>query len=187
VIADPVVRNRGTIGGALCQADPSEDLSAVCAAVDARLVIRSTTRERVVDMHDFHRGPYETAVGPAEMLVEIRVPIHAHSAARTEGRPRVGDWAVVAAGASLDFHPTARSPRGPRARRRRRRHHRGHGPRRQKPSEKLFAKAAKLAQSACEPVSDQRGSADYKRHVVGVLTERVLKRATERALQTREV
>src|SRR4051794_15258981 len=51
VIADPVVRNRGTIGGALCQADPSEDLSAVCAAVGAKLVIRGPAGERVVDMH----------------------------------------------------------------------------------------------------------------------------------------
>jgi carbon-monoxide dehydrogenase medium subunit len=189
VIADPVVRNRGTIGGALCQADPSEDLSAVCAAVDARLVIRSTTDERVVDMHDFHRGPYETAVGPAEMLVEIRVPIHARSgSAYLKVDRRVGDWAVVAAGASLDFHPDgtiARAGLGLAAV--------GGDITAQtglegcKPSPKLFAKAAKLAQSACEPVSDQRGSADYKRHVVGVLTERVLKRATERALQMREV
>src|SRR4051795_12264343 len=55
VIADPVVRNRGTIGGALCQADPSEDLSAVCAAVKAQLVIRGLERgDRVVDMHAFH-------------------------------------------------------------------------------------------------------------------------------------
>src|SRR5262245_36199534 len=76
VIADPVVRNRGTIGGALCQADPSEDLSAVCAAVRAQMVIRSTAGERVVGMREFYQGPYETAVGPAEMLVEIRVPTH---------------------------------------------------------------------------------------------------------------
>jgi carbon-monoxide dehydrogenase medium subunit len=189
VIADPVVRNRGTIGGALCQADPSEDLSAVCAAVDARLVIRSTTEERVVDMHDFHRGPYETAVGPAEMLIEIRVPLHVRSgSAYLKVDRRVGDWAVVAAGASLDFHPDgtiARAGLGLAA-------VGGDitaqtGLEGKRPSEKLFAKAAKLAQSACEPVSDQRGSADYKRHVVGVLTERVLKRATERAHQTREV
>ena len=65
VIADPVVRNRGTIGGALCQADPAEDLSAVCAALDARLVISGQGGERVVDMREFHRGPYETAVGAA--------------------------------------------------------------------------------------------------------------------------
>src|SRR6266516_5152812 len=70
VIADPVVRNRGTIGGALCQADPAEDLSAVCAAVGATLVIRGLDGERVLSMQDFHVGPYETAVGDAEMLVE---------------------------------------------------------------------------------------------------------------------
>ena len=62
VIADPVVRNRGTIGGSLCQADPSEDLSAVCTALDASCVIRGRDGERVVTMEEFHRGPYETAV-----------------------------------------------------------------------------------------------------------------------------
>ncbi|MEA2161357.1 MAG: aerobic carbon-monoxide dehydrogenase medium subunit, partial [Solirubrobacteraceae bacterium] len=74
VIADPVVRNRGTIGGALCQADPSEDLSAVCAAVDARMVIRGPDGERVLDMHEFNRGPYRTAVEFDELLMEIRIP-----------------------------------------------------------------------------------------------------------------
>src|SRR3954452_20362603 len=66
VIADPPVRNRGTIGGALCQADPSEDLSAVCAAVGAQVVIAAGGGRRTVSMADFHRGPYETAVGEAE-------------------------------------------------------------------------------------------------------------------------
>ena len=63
VIADPVVRNRGTLGGSLCQADPREDLSAVCTALNASCVIRGSGGERVVPMEDFHRGPYETAVG----------------------------------------------------------------------------------------------------------------------------
>ena len=191
VIADPVVRNRGTIGGALCQADPSEDLSAVCAAVDAQLVIRGLAGERVVDMHEFHRGPYETAVGPAEMLVEIRVPLRAGTgSAYLKVDRRVGDWAVVAAGASIEIVdgrvagaglalaavggditvPTAAAALVG-----------------ETPSDAVFAHAAELARSACEPITDQRGSADYKRHVVGVLTERVLKRATERALQMREV
>ena len=57
VIADPVVRNRGTIGGSLCQADPAEDLSAVCTAVKAKVVIRGAGGERVVGMEDFHVGP----------------------------------------------------------------------------------------------------------------------------------
>ena len=57
VIADPVVRNRGTIGGSLCQADPSEDLSAVCTTLDASCVIRGGGGERVVTMDEFYRGP----------------------------------------------------------------------------------------------------------------------------------
>src|SRR5262245_37199868 len=102
VIADPVVRNRGTIGGALCQADPSEDLSAVCAAVGALMVIRGLAGERVIGMPEFHRGPYETAVAPAEMLVEIRVPAPGRCGSAYEKVDRrTGDWAVVAAGASI--------------------------------------------------------------------------------------
>jgi aerobic carbon-monoxide dehydrogenase medium subunit len=201
VIADPVVRNRGTIGGALCQADPSEDLSAVCAAVDAQMVIRFSERsgderaargsgERVVGMREFHRGPYETAVGPAEMLVEIRVPLHPDTGSAYEKVDRrVGDWAVVAAGASLQLaqgriaragiavvaaggditSPAAEAALLD-----------------QPPSDALFAHAAALARAACTPLTDQRGSAEYKRHVVGVLTERVLWRATERAIQHEE-
>ena len=63
VIADPLVRNRGTVGGSLCQADPSEDLSAVFAALRGRAVIRSSAGNRSVDLRNFHIGPYETAVG----------------------------------------------------------------------------------------------------------------------------
>ncbi len=186
VIADPVVRNRGTIGGALCQADPSEDLSAVCAAVGAGMVVRGIGGERVLSMHEFHRGPYRTAVGPAEMLVEIRVPVReASGSAYEKVDRRVGDWAVAAAGASLTVIEGAIATAGvalaavgsdvtsqeaetalvgrP-------------------PSEELFAQAAAAAAAACRPVSDQRGSAEYKRHVAGVLTERALLRAAARAL-----
>jgi carbon-monoxide dehydrogenase medium subunit len=186
VIADPVVRTRGTIGGALCQADPSEDLSAVCAAVGAQMLIRGSAGERVLAMNDFHRGPYRTAVGPAEMLIEIRVPLREGSGSAYEkvGR-RVGDWAVAAAGASVkvaggrivgagialaaagaDITSTEAEDAlvG------------------QVPSDEVFARAAALASASCSPVSDQRGSAEYKRHVAGVLTERALRRATARAL-----
>ena len=96
VIADPVVRNRGTIGGSLCQADPSEDLTAVCTALDASCVIRSSSGERVVSMEDFHRGPYETAVEQGEMLIEIRLPVRPGGIERlrqggTSGRRLGGD------------------------------------------------------------------------------------------------
>src|SRR5215207_10629214 len=75
VIADPVVRNRGTIGGSLCQADAAEDLSAVCSALKADVVIRGAGGERVVAMDDFHVGPFTTAVGAGELLTGIRLPV----------------------------------------------------------------------------------------------------------------
>ena len=92
VIADPVVRNRGTIGGALCQADPAEDLSAVCAARRrAARDPRPRTASASSTMREFHRGPYETAVGDAEMLVEVRVPLRDGARQRLrEGRAARG-------------------------------------------------------------------------------------------------
>jgi carbon-monoxide dehydrogenase medium subunit len=186
VIADPVVRNRGTIGGALCQADPSEDLSAVCAAVDARMVIQGLDGERVVEMAEFHRGPYRTAVDQAEMLTEIRVALHDDSGSAYEKVDRrVGDWAVAAAGAALTLSDgvivgagIGLAAVGS-----------GISPSEaeqaligEPPTDELIARAGKLAAAACSPVSDQRGSAEYKRHVVGVLTQRALRRARDRAL-----
>jgi carbon-monoxide dehydrogenase medium subunit len=190
-IADPVVRNRGTIGGALCQADPSEDLSAVCAAVGAQLTIRGLDGERVVDMAQFHRGPYRTDVGPAEMLTEIRVPLAPHSGSAYEKVDRrVGDWAVAAAGVSLTLAADATVQRAgvalaaagheitmPAAEQALV----GHAP-----GAARIARAAEAAASGCEPVSDQRGSAEYKRHVVGVLVERALRRAAARAQAEQE-
>ena len=102
LIADPPVRNRGTVGGALCQADPSEDLSAVFAALGGRAVIRGSGGEREVEMDEFHQGPYETAVGDAEMLIEVRVPVRDHHGSAYEKvKRRTGDWATAAAGAAL--------------------------------------------------------------------------------------
>jgi carbon-monoxide dehydrogenase medium subunit len=190
VIADPVVRNRGTIGGALCQADPSEDLSAVCVSVGAKMVIRSSRDERVIGMSEFHQGPYRTAVGPAELLTEIRIPLHDNEGSAYEKvERRVGDWAVVAAGVSVQITDDTitragialaaagadmRSTAAEKALIGRR------------PSEEMFVQAAGIAAASCSPVSDQRGSADYKRHVAGVLTERALTRATARALNETE-
>src|SRR5262245_3464792 len=102
VIADPVVRNRGTIGGSIGQADPSEDLSAVFSALRADVVIRGSDGNRTVPAREFFHGPYETAVGDAEMITEVRVPIRpgVGSAYRKVER-RAGDWAVAAAGACV--------------------------------------------------------------------------------------
>ena len=94
VIADPVVRNRGTIGGSLCQADAAEDLSAVCSALKATVVIRGPQGERTVSMEDFHVGPYMTAVQAGELLTEIRIRAGRRRQRAREGRAargRLGD------------------------------------------------------------------------------------------------
>ncbi|MCZ7424789.1 xanthine dehydrogenase family protein subunit M [Micromonospora sp. WMMA1949] len=187
VIADPIVRNRGTLGGSLCQADPSEDLSAVCTALDASCVIRGPGgSERVLSMEEFHVGPYETAVGDGEILVEVRLPVRPGCGSAYEKvERRAGDWAVVSAGAAvwLDGDVISDARVGLAA----------VGPnttgipeisaalRGQTPSESLFEQAGAIAARSCEPATDQRGSAGYKRHLADELTRRTLRRAVERA------
>jgi carbon-monoxide dehydrogenase medium subunit len=188
VIADPIVRNRGTIGGSICQADPSEDLSAVFAALKASAVIRSSSGERLVSMDDFHLGPYDTAVGPAEILTEVRVPIRPSSgSAYQKVERRVGDWAVVAAGAlvSLDGAGKTITEAGIGLAAAGAEHFRAGGAeeylRGKEAGEATFAEAARMAGEECNPVTDQRGPEDYKRHLAGELTLRALRRATARA------
>jgi carbon-monoxide dehydrogenase medium subunit len=188
VIADPVVRNRGTIGGSLCQADAAEDLSAVCSAVKASVVIRGAAGERVVGMEDFHVGPYVTAVGAGELLTEIRLPVRAGAgSAHEKVERRAGDWAIAAASAAVWIDgrtiadvgialsavgmTTIHLNRAEEALRGR------------PPSEEAFAQAGAIASEDCSPSADGRGPIDYKRHLAGVLTHRALRRATERALQ----
>jgi carbon-monoxide dehydrogenase medium subunit len=187
VIADPVVRNRGTIGGSLCQADPAEDLSAVCAAVKAKAVIRGAGGERVVDMEEFHVGPYTTAVGADEMLTEIRIPIRKGAgSAHEKVERRAGDWAIAASAAAvwMDGGTIADAGIGLSAvgpstihATRAEEHLRG-----KQPSEDLFAQAGAMAAADCSPSADGRGPVDYKRHLAGVLTKRALRRAVARAL-----
>ena len=102
VIADPVVRNRGTIGGSLCQADPAEDLTTVNTVLNAVCLVRGPSGEREVPIDDFLEGPYETSLAFNEMLVEVRIPLRDHSSsAYAKVERRVGDWAVTAAGAAV--------------------------------------------------------------------------------------
>jgi aerobic carbon-monoxide dehydrogenase medium subunit len=186
VIADPVVRNRGTLGGSLCQADPSEDLSAVCTTLGASCVIRGGTGTRTVTMEDFHRGPYETAVADGEILVEIQIPVRERGgSAYAKVERRAGDWAVVSAGAAvwLDAEGLITDARVGLA---------AVGPnttgipaisaalRGNAPAEELYVRAGEIAAESCQPVTDQRGSADYKRHLAKELTVRTLRRAVAR-------
>ncbi|CMR12332.1 carbon monoxide dehydrogenase%2C medium subunit [Mycobacterium tuberculosis] len=94
VIADPVVRNRGTLGGSLCQADPAEDLSTVCTVLDAVCLAKGPSGEREIAIDDFLVGPYETALAHNEVLIEVRIPLrHNTSSAYAKVERRVGDWA----------------------------------------------------------------------------------------------
>jgi carbon-monoxide dehydrogenase medium subunit len=185
VIADPIVRNRGTVGGSLCQGDPSEDLAAVFAALRATAVIQGPGGTRTVPIRQFHAGPYETAVGAGELLLGLRVPITpATGSAYEKVERRVGDWPVAAAGAVLvlDGGVIAQAGVGltavgaphfcaPEAED----HLRG-----KPPTGEVFAQAARIAAEHCDPHSDQRGPADYKRHLAAELTRRALSAAAER-------
>jgi aerobic carbon-monoxide dehydrogenase medium subunit len=187
VIADPAVRNRGTIGGSLCQADAAEDLSAVCAATKARVVIRGADGERVVGMEDFHVGPYMTAVGAGEMLTEVRLALRPGAgSAHEKVERRAGDWAIAGASAAVWVDGGAFTDVGialsavgmttvhlQRAE---------EPLRGRQPSDELFAQAGEIASADCSPSADGRGPVDYKRHLAGVLTRRALHRATARAL-----
>ncbi len=186
VIADPIVRNRGTVGGSLGQADPSEDLSAVFAALKAEVVIQGSAGTRTISARELHLGPYETAVGDAEMITEIRVPIRPGcGSAYQKVERRAGDWAVAAAGACVWLDgdtirvvgigltavgaehfcaPAAEDAlRG------------------QAVSDEAIETAGALASEHCNPSTDQRGPADYKRHLAGELTKRALRTAIARA------
>ena len=191
VIADPVVRNRGTLGGSLCQADPAEDLSTACAVLDAVCLARGPSGERQIAIDDFLVGPYETALAYNEMLVEVRIPVrHNTSSAYAKVERRVGDWAVTAAGAALTFDGdsiaaarvglTAVNPDaaalaeisaalvGRPA------------------TEEVFAEAARRVGEACDPVTDVRGTAEYKRHLASELTSRTLRTAAQRVRNAAE-
>ena len=188
VIADPVVRNRGTIGGSLCQADAAEDLSAVCAALKAKVVIRGAEGERVLGLDGFYTGPFMTAVGDAELLTEVRIPLRPGAgSAHQKVERRAGDFAIAAASAAVwvDGGTIADAGIGLSA----------VGPttiivtraedllRGKAPSDELFTQAGEIAAVDCAPIADGRGPVDYKRHLAGVLTRRALSRASARALQ----
>jgi aerobic carbon-monoxide dehydrogenase medium subunit len=189
VVADPIVRLWGTIGGSLCQADPSEDLSAAFAAARATAVIQTADGVRTVPVREFHLGPYETVIGRGELLAEIRVPVQPGTGSAYEKvSRRVGDWSIAAAGAVLTLangtireagigltavgaeHFVAAEAED---------YLRG-----RTPDDDNFASAAEIAAGHCHPAADQRGPEDFKRHLVAELTVRALRRAAGRARAT---
>jgi aerobic carbon-monoxide dehydrogenase medium subunit len=187
LISDPIVRTRGTIGGSLAHADPSGDWASVMLAVGAQVVARGTAGERVLSADDLLVDTFTTSLQPNEILTEIRVPAAEPHSGGTylKLERKVGDFATVGvavqvwmgdghiarAGIGLtsvgrrNIRPTAAEEflQG------------------EEPGEKAFAEAADLAAAATRPVTDVRGSADYKQHMIGVYVRRGLARAVELA------
>jgi carbon-monoxide dehydrogenase medium subunit len=180
------VRNRGTVGGSLCQADPSEDLSAAFAAVNANAVVVGPDQVRTVPVREFHTGPYETVVGPGEILTELRIPIRPGGGSAYEKvERRVGDWAVAAAGVALWLNGGAVADVGIGLTAVGANHfHAAEAEeflRGKALTADVLAEAGRIAGAHCQPTADQRGPVDYKRHIAGELTVRALRKAAARA------
>jgi aerobic carbon-monoxide dehydrogenase medium subunit len=172
MIGDPQVRHRGTIGGSIAHGDPASDMPAVLLALDAQLVMHGPDGERAVAAADFFRGVFDTALGPQEVLTEIRVPLLAGGWSYVKFRRRSQDWATVgvaAARADGAVRVTLTNM--------------GATPLRAVAVEQALAEGAEPAAAAeqaaegTSPSSDTQGSAEYRRHLVTVLARRALEEA----------
>jgi len=188
VIADPLVRNLATVGGNLAHGDPANDHPATMLALGAEVVAIGASGERRLPIASFFTGPFETALRPGEILTEIRVPV---PAARSGGaylklERKVGDFATVAVAVQLTLDAAGACAQA------------GIGLtnvgltpikatvaegalRGARPDEATIKRAAGLAAEAAQPSADLRGSVEYKKDLVRVLTARALRKALERA------
>jgi aerobic carbon-monoxide dehydrogenase medium subunit len=186
-ISDPIVRNLGTVAGSLAHADPQGDWGSAMLAVGAEVEASSAGGTRSIPLSDLFRGPFETALAPNEIVTSVRVPSPSERSggAYLKLERKVGDFATVGVAVQLDFDDgrvrragialTAVAPTNVTATAA------GQALVGQELTAELIAEAARLAADAAEPRSDLRGSADYKRRVVQVFTERGLRRAAAAA------
>ncbi len=180
-VGDPQVRHRGTIGGSLAHGDPASDLPSVILALDAELVARGKGGERTIPARDFFTGVWQTALGPDELLVEIRVPkLGSRGWSYLKMARRAQDWATVAVAAvvertngSVGKTSIALTNMGATSLR-------------ATASEQALAggasieSAATLAAEGTEPPSDHAASSEFRKHLARVLTQRALEEATGR-------
>jgi aerobic carbon-monoxide dehydrogenase medium subunit len=190
VIADPLVRNRGTVAGSLCHADPAGDWASVMLALRAELVMIGPQGKRTISIDDFLIGPFTTALAAGEILTEIRVPIpkENYGSAYLKLERKVGDFATAAVGVHVELGKkglctqvgislTGVGPKNLRA---------GLAEdllRGKLLDEETVQKAGKLAAEDSRPTANERGSEEYKRDLVRVLTVRGVKQSLERALR----
>ncbi len=176
-VADPQIRHRGTLGGALVHADPAGDVGAAVLTLDGVLVIRRPGGERTVPATEFFRGLFETAVGEGELLTAVRIPKHTDWVSHYEKFVRVShQWAIVAVAAALEVDG------GTISRARIGLTNMGSTPLRARSVEAaLEGRSASDSGDACagaadgtNPPSDLNGDADYRRHLATVLTRRAV-------------
>jgi carbon-monoxide dehydrogenase medium subunit len=186
-ISDPIVRNLGTVCGAVAHADPQGDWGAALLAAGAEVVTRSSNGERTLPLSGFFQGPFTTLLEPTEILTEVRVPDPGprSGGAYLKLERKIGDFATAAVGVQVSFDDGHVARAGIALT--------GVGMTNIEAAEAAqslvgtelddaaVARAGELAAQAAEPVDDHRGSAEYKRHVVRVFTERALRRAGELA------
>ena len=185
-VAHGPIRNRGTLCGNLCHADPASEMPAVMRVCDAEFVLRSVAGERIVGASEFFTGALSTAARPDELLVELRVPRAPAGRGWSfqEVSTRKGDFATVAVGATVDCDGTACGDvrlgiagvgDGP---------HRAHRAedslRGAAPTEEAFRRAAAIAADDVEPGEDYHADADYRRDLVRALARRALAEAFSR-------
>jgi carbon-monoxide dehydrogenase medium subunit len=187
LIADPLVRNRGTLGGNLAHADPANDHPAVMLAYGATLVAQGPAGTREIAVDDFFVGLFESALAPNEVLVEVRIPAPApgSGSAYVKMERKVGDYAISAAAVNLTL--SGGSCTAARI-----------GltnvsavPMRATGAEAalvgnaltddVIEAAGQAAGQECDPSGDLRGSVEYKRDVTRVLVKRAIRTAAERA------
>jgi carbon-monoxide dehydrogenase medium subunit len=188
VIADPLVRNLATVGGNLAHGDPANDHPAVMLALEAEVSATGPKGTRRIPVTGLFTGPLETALGAGEILTEIRVPL---PPARSGGaylklERKVGDFATAGVAVQVTLAADGTCARvgigltnvGPTPIKATRAEAllRGH-----RPDEATIREAAKAAAAASDPSEDLRGSVEYKRDLVRVLTGRAVRRALERA------
>jgi carbon-monoxide dehydrogenase medium subunit len=186
LIADPQVRNRGTIGGDIAHGDPANDHPALSLALDASFVLQGPNGKRTVKADDFFLGTYMTALAENEILTEIRVPAFAPKTgyAYTKLKRKTGDWATAGAAVVLrldggvvshvrialtNVAPTALRVTAAEA-----------ALQGQPLSDAAITAAAQAAMAACDPAEDLRGSAEYKRAMAGQMLQRAIRQAAAR-------
>jgi len=190
VIADPLVRNKATVGGNLAHADPANDHPATMLAYDAQIIARGPKGTRTIAIDDLFIGLFETSLEPGEILTEIRIPkpAAASGGAYLKIERKVGDYAVAAVAVQLELagardttikrvrigltnvSPTPQRAKAAEA-----------ALAGKQPSDAVLEAAGQAAAAECNPSADLRGQVDYKRDLVRILTKRAVRRAIERA------